>query len=153
MYLFISNHTMTQHNFELTESEWKILNVVWTKQPCAAPDVQEALEPETHWSYSTVRTFMDRMVQKGLLRSEKLRNLTLFKPALTREQAQASELRYSLKNAFNGAPAPLVQCLLDASSVSLSELDEIEALLKSKRKALKTNHPTSPGSHDSRRHP
>ena len=91
------------------------------------------------------------MVQKGLLHSEKLRNLTLFKPALTREQAQASELRYSLKNAFNGAPAPLVQCLLDASSVSLSELDEIEALLKSKRKELKTSNPAGPSPKDSRR--
>jgi BlaI family penicillinase repressor len=81
---------------ELTEAEWAIMKAVWAAQPCAAPDVQEALADSHGWTCSTVRTFMDRMVGKGLLTAEKIRNLTLYRAAVTRRQAQLVELRCAL---------------------------------------------------------
>jgi len=88
---------------ELTEGEWAILEVVWGKQPCAAGDVQEALEKSTAWTYSTVKTMMDRMVVKGLLETERVRNLMLYRPVITRPQAQRGELLRTAQRAFNGA--------------------------------------------------
>mgnify|MGYP000072504139 CR=1 FL=1 len=41
------------------------MRIVWDKQPCAAPTVQEALQKEKGWAYTTVKTMMDRMVKKG----------------------------------------------------------------------------------------
>jgi BlaI family penicillinase repressor len=122
---------------ELTEAEWAIIKAVWDLQPCPAPTVQEHLAKSRSWSYSTVRTLMDRMVAKGLLISEKLRNLTLYRAAVTREQAQLGELRYALKNAFDGALTPLVQCLLDSERISSEQLDQLEALIAAKRHASK----------------
>ena len=60
---------------------------------------------------------MDRIVVNGLLTAEKVRNLTLYRTAVTREQAQRGELLYALKHAFNGALTPMVQCLLDTNDV------------------------------------
>ena len=71
---------------------------------------------------------MDRMVVKGLLAAEKVRNLTIYRSAVTREQAQRGELFYALKHAFNGALTPMVQCLLDTGNLSADELAELEAL-------------------------
>jgi predicted transcriptional regulator len=58
---------MSKSKIELTEAEWRIIKAVWENEPCAAPDIQEKLFPQTQWAYSTVRTLMDRMVGKGLL--------------------------------------------------------------------------------------
>ena len=96
--------------------------------------IQEKLRERTAWTYSTVRTLMDRMVAKGLLTAEKVRNLTLYRSAITRQQAQRGELRYALKHAFNGALTPMVQCLLQTGEISAGELAELEALIKQKRK-------------------
>jgi BlaI family transcriptional regulator, penicillinase repressor len=122
---------------ELTQAEWAIIKAVWTREPCAAPDVQEALHGATQWAYSTVRTLMDRMVAKGLLTSEKVRNLTLYRSAVTREQAQRGELLYTLKHAFDGSLTPMVQCLLDTDQLSARELQELEGLIKAKRRNAK----------------
>jgi BlaI family penicillinase repressor len=119
---------------ELTQAEWSIIKTVWNLQPCAAPSVQEALEKEKGWSYSTVRTFLDRMVEKGILSAEKIRNLTLYRAVLTQPEAQQSELRYALKHAFNGALTPMVQCLLETEHLSEEELKELEKLIREKRK-------------------
>src|SRR5437016_14010121 len=125
---------MPKQTIELTESEWSIIKAVWENEPCAAPTIQEKLRKKTEWTYSTVRTLMDRMVAKGLLTAEKIRNLTLFRSAITRQQAQRGELLYALKNAFNGALTPMVQSLLETGHISAEELTELESLIKQRKK-------------------
>ena len=118
---------------ELTEAEWTIIKAVWEAEPCTAPDIRQTLERQTGWTYSTVRTLMDRMVAKRLLTAEK-QHPTLYRSAVTREQAQRGELFYALKHAFNGALTPMVQCLLETVKLSAAELAELEALIKAKKK-------------------
>jgi BlaI family penicillinase repressor len=126
---------MPSRPIELTEAEWTIIKAVWEKEPCSAPDIQERLLKPTGWTYSTVRTLMDRMVGKGLLRAAKSGKLTLYRTAVTREQAQRGELLYALKHAFNGALTPMVQCLLDTNKVSREELDQLKQLIAAHEKA------------------
>jgi BlaI family penicillinase repressor len=128
---------MPKSRTELTEAEWAIIKAVWETEPCTAPDIREKLHRQTSWTYSTVRTLMDRMVVKGLLAAEKVRNLTIYRSAVTREQAQRGELFYALKHAFNGALTPMVQCLLDTGNLSADELTELESLIKAKKKGAK----------------
>jgi BlaI family penicillinase repressor len=129
--------SMPKSRTELTEAEWAIIKAVWETEPCTAPDIREKLHRQTAWTYSTVRTLMDRMVVKGLLAAEKVRNLTIYHSAVTREQAQRGELFYALKHAFNGALTPMVQCLLDTGNLSTKELAELESLIKAKKKEAK----------------
>ena len=125
---------MPKTRIELTEAEWAIIKAVWEIEPCTAPDIREKLQRQTAWTYSTVRTMMDRMVLKGHLAAEKVRNLTIYRSAVTRAQAQRGELFYALKHAFNGALTPMVQCLLDTGNLSADELTELESLIKAKKK-------------------
>jgi BlaI family penicillinase repressor len=122
---------------ELTEAEWTIIKAIWKSEPCTAPQIQQKLKSETDWAYSTVRTLMDRMVAKGLLAAEKVRNLTVYRSAITRTQAQRGELLYALKHAFNGALTPMVQCLLESGELSSDELTDLETLIKAKKKGVK----------------
>ena len=128
---------MPKPEIELTESEWQIIKAVWDSEPCTAPALQEKLFKQTKWTYSTVRTLMDRMVGKELLAAEKVRNQTSYRSAITPQQAQRGELLYALKHAFNGALTPMVQCLLESKDVSAGELAELEALLKSRKRGAK----------------
>jgi len=128
---------MSKPEIELTEAEWVIIKAVWDAEPCAAPAVQEKLFKQTRWTYSTVRTLMDRMVAKGLLAAEKVRNLTLYQSTITREQAQRGELLYTLKHAFNGALTPMVQCLIEGNDLSAGELAKLESLIKARKKSAK----------------
>lgn len=125
---------MSKPTIELTKTEWTILKAVWKTEPCTAPAIQEMLHKSTAWTYSTVRTLMDRMAAKRLLRAEKVRNLTLYRSAITRAQAQRGELLYALKHAFNGALSPMVQCLLETGELSTGDLAELESLIKAKKK-------------------
>jgi BlaI family penicillinase repressor len=128
---------MPKQEIELTEAEWAIIKAVWENEPCAAPTIQEKLFAETKWTYSTVRTVMDRMVGKRLLSADKIRNLTIFRSAVTPEQARQGEVAYALKHAFDGALTPMFQCLLDTRNITGSELAELEELIKARKRNTK----------------
>ena len=124
---------MAKKNYELTEGEWAIIHAVWDNEPCAAPTVQEELADQKKWTYSTVKTMMDRMVAKGLLKTEKIRNLILYRSAITRKQAQKGEIMRAIKRAFDGALTPMMQFMLENHKLSQKQLAELEALIKRKR--------------------
>src|SRR6266853_5954005 len=109
---------MPKKRAELTRAEWTLIKAVWANEPCSAPQLQEKLERETGWTYSTVRTFLDRMTAKGLLTAQKFGKYTSYRSVITRKEAQRNELLYALRHAFNGALAPMVQCLLESGELS-----------------------------------
>ena len=128
---------MPAPNVELTEAEWSVIKAVWETEPCTTPAIQEKLFKPTGWHYSTVRTLMDRMVAKGVLKAKKAGKLTIYQSAVTRAQAQRGELFYALKHAFNGALTPMVQCLLENNDLGTDELTKLEALIKARKKSAK----------------
>jgi len=86
---------LTENAVELTEAEWEIMKVVWEKEPCAAGTVQETLTESRDRAYSTVKTTMDRMVDKGFLQIERIRNLQLFKSCISEVDAKRGEFRFA----------------------------------------------------------
>ena len=124
---------MAKKQSELTEGEWAIIRAVWDNEPCAAPSIQEALESKKGWTYSTVKTMMDRMAAKGLLKTEKIRNLTLYRSAISRTEARRGEVMRTVKRAFDGALTPMMQFMLQTSKLSPKQLSQLEAMIKNKK--------------------
>ena len=113
---------------ELTEAEWTIMKVVWEEEPCAAGTVQEALAQSKDWTYGTVKNTMDRMVKKGFLQVERIRNLQLFRSAISESQARKKEFRKMLTRAFDGALTPLMQFLIENEDFSQEDLKQLRHL-------------------------
>ena len=114
---------------ELTQAEWEIMKVVWEKQPCAAGTVQEALAKKRDRAYSTVKTTMDRMTEKGFLQIEKIRNLQLFRSCISDVDAKRGEFRKMLKRAFDGALTPMMQFLIEHEGLSKAESAQLRKLV------------------------
>lgn len=114
---------------ELTQAEWDIMKVVWQKEPCAAGTVQESLARTKNWAYSTVKTTMDRMVEKGFLEIEKIRNLQLFKSRISEIDAKRGEFCRMLKRAFDGALTPMMQFLIEHEGLSEAESAQLRELV------------------------
>ena len=114
---------------DLTEAEWDVMKVVWENEPCAAGTVQEALEKSKDWAYSTVKTTMDRMAAKGLLKITKIRNLQLFSARISPNAAKECEFRKMLRRAFDGAFTPMMQFLIEQDALSKEELRALRKLV------------------------
>jgi len=115
---------------ELTEAEWEIMRVVWDKEPCAAGTVQETLAATRDWCYATVKLTMDRMVVKGFLEINKIRNLQLFRSCISEVEARRGELRKMLNRAFGGTLTPMLKFLIQHEGLSREEAAELREFVK-----------------------
>ena len=122
---------------QLTEAEWAIMKVVWQKQPCAAGTVQETLAKSKGWAYSTVKTTMDRMVEKGFLQIDKIRNLQLFQSRISEVDAKRAEFRKMLKRAFDGALTPMMQFLIEHEGLSKEEASQLRKLVNKQKAEIR----------------
>jgi predicted transcriptional regulator len=120
------------------------MKAVWKHQPCAAGTVQEALAASKGWAYSTVKTTMDRMVRKGLLRIQKIRNLQLFSTTVDEVEAKRGEFYRMLKRAFDGALAPMMQFLVEHEGLSAEEARQLREIARRTTQAAKASRADDP---------
>ena len=115
---------------QLSETEWKVMNVVWQHTgPVSARAVLDEVGAETGWAYTTVKTMMDRLVDKGVLSGQLKGNTVLYTARLSRNQARRDAARGLISKAFDGAAGPLVHYLISAEKLSDDEREELREML------------------------
>ncbi len=116
----------------LSDIEWRIMQVLWKKGVVSIKEVWHALYPDGEKAYTTVQTYMERMIEKGLLHKEKI-GLVNFYRALVDERTvikQATEKFVS--NIFNGSFGSLAAFLVDSDNLSFDDLERIKQLIEKK---------------------
>jgi len=121
----------------LTKRERQIMDVLYRMGRATAADVLAALPGTPH--YSTVRTQLRVLEEKGHVRHESDGLRYVYVPTLARHTARKAALRHLVDTFFEGSAAGAVSALLgrDAGRLSGDELDRIEELLKSARREEK----------------
>ena len=114
----------------LHDTEWELLEVLWNAKRATARDVEAAVERTRGWAYSTVKTLLDRMVEKGLVSARQIGNVWEYTPALRKADAQRRAWAGFLDKAFGGAAAPALEFVARQSKLSKTDIQKLQALLK-----------------------
>jgi BlaI family transcriptional regulator, penicillinase repressor len=122
------------HAAALTRRERQIMDILYRRRRATAGDVMSELPGDP--SYSTVRTQLRVLEEKGHVRHEEQGLRYVYVPAVPRHAARKSALRHLVKTFFDGSAEKTVAALLggDATRVSDEELDRISALIDKARK-------------------
>ncbi len=121
----------------LTRRERQIMDILFRRGRATAAEVMEDLPGEP--SYSTVRTQLRVLEEKGHVRHQSDGLRYLYLPTVTRHAARRAALRHLVETFFDGSSAGVVTALLgrDGGKLSDDDLDRIEALIKSARQESK----------------
>jgi len=118
---------------QVTEAEWKIMEVLWDHSPRTMTEITAILEPETGWTRHTVITLLKRMLEKGSISMDDTERAKKYTPLITREQASTEETHKFLSHVFKGKASLLVNHLVDAGDLSEDELEQILDMIKDKK--------------------
>jgi BlaI family penicillinase repressor len=118
----------------LTRRERQIMDVLFRAGRATAAEVMDQLSGEP--SYSTVRTQLRVLEEKGHVRHEDDGVRFVYMPAVTRQAARKSALRHLLDTFFDGSAEKAVAALLggEGSRVTGEELERIADLISKARK-------------------
>ncbi len=118
---------------DLTKAEWQIMNALWKKYPASVRDVIENLEEDVDWAYTTVKTMLDRLVKKGVLKVSKERNVSMYEPIVSQKKTRQVAIKSFVNQAFDGAVGSLMQHLLAEEKLSRKEREELVRILEEEK--------------------
>ena len=119
----------------ISESEWDVMNVLWAADaPLAASDVVARLASVRDWSPRTVKTLLNRLMNKGALAFDAQGKRYLYRPRVTREQCVREETRSFLSRVFGNAPGAMLLHFVAQAKLSPEEIEALKRLLDKKIK-------------------
>ena len=118
----------------LTRRERQIMDILFRRGRATAAEVMEELPGEP--SYSTVRTQLRVLEEKGHARHEEDGIRFIYMPAVARHAARKSALRHLVETFFDGSSEKAVAALLggEGSKLSDEQLDRIADLIAKARR-------------------
>ncbi len=112
-----------------TRTELSVLKQLWSGKRMSSREVHDALSTDTGWSFSTTRTILTRMEEKGLVSKADVHGVAVYSPALSRVAvlgAMARELTRDVLDIKGALPASM---FADSPHLSSDELAELDAIL------------------------
>jgi BlaI family penicillinase repressor len=106
---------------KLTETEWQLMNALWSAHPATAREIAERVPGGERWAYTTVKTMLARLVAKNAVGERKRGNTSVYAPRLSRKAAQRSALGALFDKVLNGALEPLAHFLVEERKLSAEE--------------------------------
>jgi BlaI family penicillinase repressor len=117
---------------KISESEWVVMRVLWSKSPLAAQEVFEQLDATTKWKPKTIKTLIDRLVKKGAVKYEKDGRRYLYYPAVGRDECVTTERRSFVRRVYGGITKPMLAAFLEDAELSAEDIAELKEILKQK---------------------
>jgi predicted transcriptional regulator len=125
---------MTHLLATLSRRERSIMDILFRLGRATAEEVMQELSGSP--SYSTVRTQLRVLEQKGHVRHEEVGRRFVYEPVVRRHTVRKSALRHVVDTFFDGSVEKVVAALLggEAARVSEDELKRIQDLVDRARK-------------------
>ena len=114
---------------QLSEAEWKVMSCLWGDSPASARDVLDRLGRETEWAYTTVKTMLTRLVEKGAVKERTVDGAAVYEPLVTQRAARKDAVRALVDRAFGGTLGAFVHHLLADEKLSAKDRSTLKKLL------------------------
>jgi predicted transcriptional regulator len=113
----------------ISESESMVMEVLWAQAPRTAEDIVAALAGHAGWQEATIKTFLNRLLKKGVISAEYQGRRYLYAPLLQRADWVDAQSRSVLDRLFGGRVAPLVAHFSARHELSREDLAELRKLI------------------------
>lgn len=114
----------------LSESEWKVMNLLWEEAPQTIMQITNFFKGSTDWTKHTVMTFLRRMEEKGAVHFEEGERAKLYYPDIEKTDAVLQETEEFLDKVFGGRMGLMLNTMVEKKALSKDEIAELYEILK-----------------------
>ncbi len=117
---------------KISESEWKIMKVLWKNSPSTANQVIDKLKNDTDWKPKTVKTLLNRLVKKKAIGYEVDKRTYHYFPLVNEDECIMAENKSFLERVHNGTLNLMIASFLKEEKLSKEEIEELKRILDEK---------------------
>ncbi|KPK75221.1 MAG: hypothetical protein AMJ79_12115 [Phycisphaerae bacterium SM23_30] len=117
---------------KISEAEWLVMQVLWNTSPLTANDIVDLLSRKIPWKRETIRTLINRLVQKKALSFEKKGRQYHYYPLVTKQECVRAETRSFLKRVHGGSIEPILAAFVQEETLSAEKIARLKRILDGK---------------------
>ena len=118
----------------ISETEWKVMKVIWAKSPLSAAEIIETLRAvDPTWHPRTAKTLLNRLVKKKALGYDMEGRSYLYRPLVLESDCAQAESESFLNRVFGGSLEPMLANFVKQKKLSAAEIRELKRLLEGKK--------------------
>jgi BlaI family penicillinase repressor len=125
----------------ISESEWEVMKVLWERSPSTANEIVEVVSKRASWQRETIRTLINRLVQKKAVRFEKQGRQYHYYPAVAEAACVKAETRSLLRRLRASAIEPMLAALVEEERLSAEQIARLKEILDGKDAGAKRRKP------------
>lgn len=112
----------------ITESEYLIMKILWrSEKKLTVSDVVKELDG-ADWTASTVSTFLQRLLKKGVISCDKKGKTNFYYPLLKQKDYDMSETTSFLDKIYSGSVKNLMAALVENKKISKKDISELREM-------------------------
>lgn len=119
---------------KISEAEWEIMKIIWRKAPVTSDEIIEDLSSKKDWTSKTVKSFLNRLLNKQVIGYEKSGRNYLYHPLLSEEECIDMESKSFLDRIYDGAVEMLFSHYLKNEKLSNQEIENLQKILLERKK-------------------
>jgi BlaI family penicillinase repressor len=116
----------------IAESEWEVMKVLWKKSPMAAREIIDALASVKDWKPKTVKTLLNRLVNKGAVSFKQEGKNYIYTHAVSQKECARSEAKSFLRRVYDGSPRPMIAAFIEEEKLTPEDIRELKRILDKK---------------------
>jgi BlaI family penicillinase repressor len=125
-------------SIRLSEFELDVMTHFWSDRELSAPELFERIGDARGVTYSTVKTIVDRLEEKGAIERIATRGRTIvYAPSIKRERVRKPLVKAFLRRLFGNDLRPLFAQLLQDEKLSAEELEYLRTLVADAERSKK----------------
>lgn len=121
---------MLAEKINITESEWKVMQVIWNEPYLTLGEIKKRLDKVIVWDRTTINTLIRRLKKKNVVGVKEAR-YNQYYALVSEDECLLQEMNSFLDKFFYKSPQKLMATLVKHENFSKEDIEEIEALLLS----------------------
>lgn len=120
-----------EQSLQPTKPELEILKLLWRRKSLSAREIADDLAEALGWSYSTLRTVLERMCEKGLLKKRARDGVNVYAAGVGKIALLGRMIQDFSGRVLELDTAPPAVLFAQSKLLTHDEVEELEKLLRS----------------------
>ena len=117
---------------KISQAKWEVMKVLWERAPLTANAIVDALSKRTKWQRETIRTLINRLVQKKAVGFEKQGRQHYYRPVVAEAECAKAETQSLVRRLRAAAIEPMLAALVEEQRLSAEQIARLKDILEGK---------------------
>ncbi len=120
----------------ISRGETQVLKSLWELEKGYVGEIHAAVPDELNMDYSTVQTYVRRLLAKGYVSAQRVGRNKVYRPAVKKTEVIGDAVDDFLEHMFDGQLLPMVRHLVGSRDVTPEEINDLMRIVENLRKEV-----------------